>query len=432
MNEKKVVLIGKIGKCIKFSNFDINTGGDAPIIFYSSISRMNPNWDFYFIGPNDIKKMTKEQYEYLFPNKNVFSAFSRDNNTFELYEGIPKFFEDNNIVPDFGLFFNGMCGSSNRKNFNRKPDGTYCQILESFVGYAGPYIYTLDKLGTPFYLLSEDPRYITINARDLYNRERLVFSQTNGVFETAKHAKSETDPTTTTTKVNCIYSGIEKIFMMGLPADWKERIDIDRKLKSTHNKFIVLSNGHGCKKINHPDTNATRFDGYNEWILKNFKDTEYADTKIYGKWKDEYYEKYPQIEDKKLIDLQDEIANAKYSFVYSIIPGFVTVKAWEMITIGLLPFLHPEYDKDNLLKLPEFLYVKTPKELVERARYLDEHPDEYVALLNECVNRIRPSWLNGAALNNFLFGKIGEDLGFTYEKQQGVDSILDRFKKTIF
>ena len=38
MNEKKIVLNGKIGKAIKFANFDINTGGDAPIIFFSSIS----------------------------------------------------------------------------------------------------------------------------------------------------------------------------------------------------------------------------------------------------------------------------------------------------------------------------------------------------------------------------------------------------------
>lgn len=433
MNEKKVVLIGKIGKSIKFSNFDINTGGDAPIIFFSSISRMNPEWDFYFIGPNDLKKLSDDQYSYLFPNRNVYSAFVRDNNVDDIYEGIPKFFKDKGITPDFGIFFNGIVSNVNVPHFLKKDDGEYYRVLESFKGYAGPYIYTLNNMGTPYYLLAEDPRYITVNAKDLINHARFIFSQANGEFETCKHIKSLTDLSLVPgEKIKAIYSGIEKIFMMGLPTDWKERIDINRKLSSTGNKFIVLSNGHGCNRINHPNGNASRFDGYNKWILQNFKGTEYENTMIYGKWEDHFYEECPHIQDRKLITLTDEIADAKYSFVYSIIPGFVTVKAWEMITIGLIPFLHPEYDKDNLLKLPEYLYVKTPKELLEKVRYLDTHPDEYVNLLNECINRIRPSWLNGAALNNFIFTKIGEDLGFTYEKKQGVDSILDRFKKTIF
>ena len=252
------------------------------------------------------------------------------------------------------------------------------------------------------------------------------------MFDTYKHIPdAEHLHTFNVTKVKGIYSGVEKIFMMGLPKDWKERIDIERKLNSK-NKFIVLSNGHGCARINHPDSNSTRFNGYNKWILENFKGTEYENTKIYGKWDEKFYEDYPQIEDRKLIDLTEEIADAKYSFVYSIIPGFVTVKAWEMITIGLIPFLHPEYDKDNLLKLPEFVYVKTPQELLEKVRFLDANPEEYVKLLNECINKIRSSWIDGSALNNFIFNKIGEDLGFTYEKKQGVEAIFDRFKKTIF
>lgn len=432
MNTKKVVLIGKIGKAIKFANFDINVGGDAPIIFFSAISRMNPEWDFYFIGPNDLKKLNDEQYAYMFPNRNVYSAFSRDNSIDDIFEGIPRFFKENNIVPDFGIFFNGMCSNVNVPHFLKKDDGEYYRVLESYKGYAGPYIYTLNNLGTPYYMISEDPRYITINAKDLYNRERLIFTQTNGEFDTYKHIN---DPEHLhdfyVSKIKGIYSGVEKIFMMGLPKDWKERIDINRKLNSK-NKFIVLSNGHGCSRINHPDSNSTRFKGYNEWILQNFKGTEYENTKIYGKWDEQFYKDYPQIEDRKLIDLTEEIADAKYSFVYSIIPGFVTVKAWEMITIGLIPFLHPEYDKDNLLKLPEFVYVKTPKELLEKIQWLDANPDEYVKLLNECINKIRPAWIDGSALNNFIFSKIGEDLGFTYEKKQGVEAIFDRFKKTIF
>jgi len=432
MNSKKHVLIGKFGKTIKFENFDINTGGDAPIIFFSVISRMNPEWDFYFIGPNDLKKLTAEQYEFLFPNKNVYSAFSKGDDIDHKFDPIVQYFKDRDITPDFGIFFNGMVARANVPHFLKKADGNFYSPLICFENYAAPYINTLNVLGTPYYVLAEDPRYITVNAKDLCNRERFIFTQTNGEFTPPQFITSMTDWTLTTKKIKGIYSGIEKIFMMGLPEDWKERIDINKKLNSKGNKFIVLSNGHACDRINNPGSTGTRFNGYNEWIIENFKNTEYADTKIYGKWEDEFYDKYPQIQNKKLIDLMDEIGEAKYSFVYSIIPGFVTVKAWEMITIGLIPFLHPEYDKDNLLKLPEFVYCKTPQDLLDKVRYLDAHPDEYVKLLNECIERIRPSWISGSALNNFIFSKIAEDLGFTYEKKEGVKQIFNRFNKKTF
>ena len=37
---EKNILIGKIGKSIKFKHLDIRTGGDACMIFYSSIARI--------------------------------------------------------------------------------------------------------------------------------------------------------------------------------------------------------------------------------------------------------------------------------------------------------------------------------------------------------------------------------------------------------
>ena len=71
------ILIGKIGKSIKFKNLDLRKGGDSIIIFYSTLSRMFPEHNFYFGGPNALDKLTEAEYLKIFPNKNVFSAYQR-------------------------------------------------------------------------------------------------------------------------------------------------------------------------------------------------------------------------------------------------------------------------------------------------------------------------------------------------------------------
>ena len=435
MNQKKVVLIGKIGKSVKFKNTVVSTGDDAPMIFYSSIARMNPEYDFYFIGPNDLKKLNEEEYDRLFPEHNVYSAFVSNDKEKDWYAGIIQFFKDKNITPDFALVFNGMVSNVNIPNFLTKEDGTMYSPLLCFKKYAAPYIYVFNKLGLPVFLISEDARYITINAKDLINQPKLIFSQINGEFETYKHIKSETDFTYYSgDKIKAIYAGMEKIFMMGLVMDWASRIDIDRKINSTGNKFIVLSNGCGTAHINHAGNNSSRLPTYKKWIIENFKGTPYENTKIYGSWDKEIYAQYPQIIDKKIYELQDEIKDAKYTLVYSQVPGFVTIKAWECICLGLIPFIHPDYDKYRLLGLPEYVYVESPEDMLKKMNEMESNPELFRQVMQECINKFKPSWMNGKALNNFIFGKIGEMCGFEYEKKEGMTDnrlTFHRFDKDV-
>ena len=44
MNEVKHIAIGKIGKALRFKVISQETGGADTIIFYSMVSRMNPNY----------------------------------------------------------------------------------------------------------------------------------------------------------------------------------------------------------------------------------------------------------------------------------------------------------------------------------------------------------------------------------------------------
>ena len=433
MNERKNVVIGKIGKSIKFKGIHIETGGDACLILYSTLARINPEYNFYFIGPNGLNKLTQEEYEYIFPNKNVFNAYSKDESLDEIFSPTIKYFEDNNIKIDFALLMNGMVSSVNVPNFVKAKNGNYPSILMAFKNYAGPYIYALNKLNCPLFLISEDARYISVDAKDLCNREHLIFSQINKEIENKPHIKSESDHSLTSEKVKAIYSGVEKIFLMGCDPNWRSKIDINRKLKSTKDHCLVLSNGVGqTKSKGIKGLKSSRYDMYKKWIIDGLKGTKFEGTKIYGVWDDEIYEKYHQIQNKMLIDLTDEIADAKYTLVYSMMPGFVTVKPWEMIVIGLIPFIHPYYDKYRYLNLPKYCYVNSIDEFKQKMEELDNNPDKYIEVLNACFDCIKEDDITGKTLNNFLFNKIAQDLKFNYESKEGVKPILNRFSKNMF
>jgi len=431
-NNPKNILIGKIGKSIKFKDVKIATGGDACLVWYSSIARMNPEYNFYIVGPNDLSKATPDEYDYLFPNHNVFSVFDRKRDEHMWYKCIIDKLSKDNIKIDFALMMCGQVGSTNIPNFSRTKEGTYAKQLLAYSNYAGPYIYTLNQLGCPLYLISEDPRYVTINAIDFHNRERLVFTQTNAMLEPMKHIKSDTDHSRTTEKIKCVYADTEKIFLMGLDKNWRSNIDIDKKLKSTGDHLIVISNGHGTSGLNHvAGPTVNRYNTYNHWIFELLKDTKFANSKIYGKWSDDIYEQCPNIQNRLLVDLKDEIANAKYSFVYSIVPGFVTVKPWEMIATGLIPFLHPDYDPNHLLGLPDYIYLKDEQDFKDKLNELENDNDKYVSLLNDCLDCIKPEYLDGSFLNNKIFDAIGKDLGFDYEKKQGIESIFNHYDSNL-
>ena len=433
MNERKNILIGKIGKCVRMKNIHIETGGGADLVLYSTMARMNPNYHFYFIGPNELNKCTEKEYLKLFPNRNVHSAISSDLIKKENFQGIVDYFTENNIKPDFALIFVGMTSSINIPNFLLKDDGGKYSPLECYKKYVAPILYTLNKTGVPLYTLAEDAKYVTINAKDLYNRERLIFSQIpNGEYETTvPHVQDETDvykKNMIKTKHKVKYAHIEKIFLMGLLDNWKDNIDFNAKLNSKVNPFIVLSNGQGTSRINGSGNNSSsRLPEFKKYIIDNFKGTPYEGTMIYGNWPEEVMAEYPNIRNVSMFKLGKEVSEAKYTLVYSQIPGFVTCKPYEMLTFGLLPFIHPDYDCYHLLDFPEYLYVKDPEDLKAKVMELEANSDKYIELMNECFKLIKPEYLDGSFLVNGIFGNIAKDMGWTYEKQPGVKSIFNRF-----
>lgn len=430
MNRKNI-LIGKIGKSVKFKNVKIETGGDAVPLFYSTLSRMLPDYHFYFCGPNELNKLTKEEYDYMFPNGNMHSVYECDNSREFCFEPIIEKLKNENIKIDYALLFCGMVSLVNVPNFLKKKDGSDYSILNSYKSYCGPYIYTVNELGCPLYVMSEDARYITVNARDLYNREKLVLTQINTELDSYRHVQSKTDLTEKPHHVKCVYSGIEKIFLMGVSNDWKEQIDVERKVNSKGNHCVVISNGCGTKKINSAGNNSSRLPEYKKYVIDNFKGTEYEDTKIYGIWDQHIYDENPQVQMKLLIDMGDELADARYTLVYSQIPGFVTVKPFEMITQGLIPFIHPDYDKYRLFDLPDYIYLKDEKDLLNKMRELDNNPELYRKVLNECMDCIKPEYLDGSYVVNNVMRLVEENEGYSWNNVEGVPQIFNRFSRNM-
>ena len=421
----KNIVIGRTGLTIKFKGIKIGTqtACDTDMMVYSMLSQMNPDFNFYFIGPTDLHKLTEEEYNEIFPYHNVFSAWTNDIRKSKDFNKIIKYFEDNNIKIDFALINTGGSSQVCIPDFYPKKDGSKRSLLLSQLYYMAPYVYTLNKLGCPVYCMADDARNVLLNFRDLYNRERKVFTQANYKLKTITHITSETDFTLKTDIIDCIYAHIERIDLIGMPDNWKDRIDINRKLKSNkENHLLVISHGNGCKKIN---SNLTiknlRFQGYKEYIIDNFKDTIYNKSKIYGKWTEDIYEKYPNnFEDKPMIKLNDILKDARYSLVYSQIPNFVTVKPWEMIANGIIPFIHPDYDPEHILELPEYVYLKNPDDLKNKIIELDNDDKLYLNILNKCLNCITKEDRDGTYINNFIMTNIANDLGFTYEPKKDI------------
>lgn len=439
---KKHILIGKLGKATKITNIQARTGDDNPVVFYAYAARMNPEYMFYFIGPNHLDKLTDEEYDKIFPNHNVLSAnnvqYSKiKEHTCHDNKPTVDWFKERKIKPDFMLFFNGVVsGNGNIEKFLKLDNGEYKKQLLCFAKYAAPYVYTMNQMeDVPVYVISEDARYISINAQDLYNNPKFVFSQINGDYLTHYHIKSWDDHTRVNdTYVHAEYYHTEKIPVFGIDPDFRNKIDIERKINSDKSRhLIVLSNGCGTGKLNHSGNNSSRYPMYKKWIIDGLADTEYNGTMIYGKWDKWVYEETDRIKEVYIKDLDDEIADAKYSLVYSQTPGFITAKPYEMIIQGLIPFIHPDYDCHRLLTdLPDYLYLKDEKDLVNKMRELDADPEKYKALLNECFDVIKPEYIDGSFLVNKIFHKIADLEGFEYVDKPGVNIPINRKDPNIF
>jgi hypothetical protein len=131
------------------------------------------------------------------------------------------------------------------------------------------------------------------------------------------------------------------------------------------------------------------------------------DVKIYGAWDSETIGDDPRFKgSKKFDELRKELSGVKYTLIIPIKKGWVTSKWVEMISNGIIPFFHPTYDEQKHCKVPEYIRLKSPKELREKIQELELNPELYTRILNECISCIKQEDIDGTGLSTTILDAV--------------------------
>lgn len=373
------IVIGKFGKTIIFDEAKWGAiGGDneAPTL-YLKMAETHPDNTYYLIGKSNFSKMPdefKQKYSNIVDLWEGFDSSKHDFTTWPYNKA-----RSLNLTFDFGVMYSGPSSRANIRNFlfNKRHPDTKAHPLQMMYKYVSPIVYFLDKYETKYIMLTVDSRYSPFRAEDLCNRPVETLSQFDKKL-TASHIPSMTDMRRyVKTPENLTYDGIETVVLMN-----SKRFEMD-KLDKTIKMMIVLNEGGNCGLLRGPMLK--------EYVLDNFEDVD-----VYGKWSDEWM-KDPRFKGpKRFAELQEMLSKVKYTFIIPIQKGWVTAKFWEMANYGILPFMHPYYDTQKHIKCPKYLRVNSPRELLIRIKYLEDHPDVYRILLQKVHDLLLDSYYDGS------------------------------------
>ena len=385
----KTYLFAKFGKSIKFNPKSWSgLGGDveAPSLI-RSFARNNPNDLIIIIGKNDLENCD-------IPEKNIISIqdyYKKKNNIKNNKElGFKYIFEELKDTKIDGVFIlGGPVGSTNlpdtsyrRKEWEKEGKKIFAKCLECNLNYVAPLVYFLNKTKVPWLHILNDPRYKMIG-RDCLIAPEICLSQYNEEI-VYSHLDNFEDQNIVKEKRQTIYSGIEKMFLTHFDKFNDEGIEKDIKF------LIVLNEGNNGVKSRYPELK--------KYVLDYIDDVE-----IYGKWDKKTIKDDERFKGSiPFIELQELIPRVKYSFIIPIKEGWVTMKFWEMILNGIIPFMHPDYDSQNNLKVPKFLRIKDPEELHKKIEYLEKNPEIYQKLLKELKSMITEDDFNGKNISKML------------------------------
>lgn len=385
----KTYLIGKIGKSVKFNpNTWTGLGGDveAPTLF-TKMAELNPDDTFVIISGNDLDK-SREKMD--LPNNlvSIYENCTKD-------ERKDKYYIANklkNVKIDGCFLMSGPTGSTNivEASYTRKElekgIKQYAKVLEVFQNYVQQMYVFLNESNIPWTLIVNDPRYTQLG-RDLINPPKNILSQYNEDI-VLKHFKDfEHQETLLQTKINATYAGMEKIFLLGSKKPKFEDFN-----KSIGKLIIPLNEGNNGVK--------SRYNELKKYVLDFVPDAE-----IYGKWDEATIQDDNRFKGTMPYHELQELLykSVKYSFMISISEGWVTMKIWEFISNGVIPFMHPNYDTQNNCKVPDFIKIKNPKDLQEKIEFLENNPGEYEKLLKECLSLITDGDIDGTTMwNTFM------------------------------
>jgi hypothetical protein len=413
----KNIGFAKVGKSVKFkTNKYSPIGGDNEAsCTLRAVANNNPDKTFYIIGRSDFATLTESERVDLFPYGNVIDVWEGVGLDIsqKYFNHIIDYFKERDIKLDFTIMMVGQLSNvtipDRIQKVREDNDGKPAATLDMSKWYTTPIITWLNEEQLPYIEIVNDPRYTIKQPRDLFHLPMRSLGQYDYDYETFA-IRNYDDQERITRVVHSEYAGMETAFCGDY--DYTQEINLDRKIDF----MVVLNEGK-----------PSRYEMLKEWVLNEFDDVE-----IYGKWEHAAVKDDSRFRGSAKIDeLQKKLLNVKFTFIIPIKEGWVTSKYIEMIHAGVIPFLHPTYDTQRHLPIPDFLRPKTPSEFHERMQRLINNKDEYETVLKGLRKAVlKPEYYDGTFINDKIMKAFDPnyqrpDLS-SFEKQQAF-SIEDFF-----
>ena len=405
------ILIGKFGKHISFDSKKWGmVGGDSEsAILISCMAQCYLDVNFYIASRNDFDKIDSHTKNAINKNNNLFNIWEGYDSQIDNQSWIEHYVNSNDIKLDFGLFYGGPssgCSIPNSMYLITEPDKTATPMSSSkrSVGIITKY---LNDTGLPYVEIGEDPRYLPVAAKDLFNRSKRILCVKNTNF-TIKHIKEYLSREIVETTIPCTDIGHSYMFLMN------------------ENKDILLKEpGERNTKINITmHCTASQDSSVDKWnLIKNFVLDPFPDTYIYGKWDDKIIEgeHQKQFNEIPMTHLHDVMYDTKYTLVIGGSKTWGTQsKFWKMLIFGILPFFDP--DNENIFDAPDILQTEDANDFIQKINFLENNPKEYLNLWNECQKLIHKDELwDGTAFFNNVEKEINDVFNIRLERKGGIN-----------
>jgi hypothetical protein len=389
----------KIGKSIKFkTNKYSPVGGDNEAsCTLRALANNNPDKTFYIIGRSDFATLTDSEKVELFPYDNVIDVWAGVGLEIseKYFRHIIDYFDKKGFELDFTVMMVGQVGSvtiPDKINKVRDIDDTKpASVLDMTKWYVTPISTWLNEKKPVYIEIVNDPRYTMRQSRDLFHLPKVSLGQYDWEYTTNAILDYQ-DQTRIERKVKSIYAGMETAFCGDY--EYSEETNTNRSIDFA----VVLNEGK-----------PSRYDLLKEWVLNSFEDVE-----VYGKWEHEGAKQDRRFRGSKHIEeIQKMMSNVKFTFIIPIAKGWTTSKYIEMIHAGVIPFLHPTYDEQRHLPIPEFLRPKTPQEFHDRMERLLNNKEEYETVLKGLRKAVlKKEYYDGTFIND----KIMKSVDHNYQK----------------
>jgi len=390
----KNIGFGKIGKSVKFkrNRFSPIGGDNEPSTVLIALANNNPDKTFYIIGRSDFSTLNESETLELFPFDNVIDIWKGIKNKDEdrFFNHVIDYFKSRSMKLDYTVLMVGQVGTVTIPGkIEQVKDRTLkAAVIDMTKNYTSPIAIWINEENPDYVEIVNDPRYVMNQSRDIFNLPNISLGQYDYEYKVSS-IKSYEEQDRYDRSMPSTYAGMETCFCINY--QHTEQFNLNRNVP-----FMVILN----------EAKPSRYKLLKDWVLD-----EHDDVEIYGKWEHPNTETDARFKGSiHLDDVMAKMNNVKFTFIIPIAKGWVTSKYIEMVHAGVIPFLHPSYDEQGHLPIPDFLRPKTPAEFKERMNRLLNNEQEYESVITGLRKLIcKPEYYDGTFLNNKIMTAIDND-----------------------